>query len=71
MVKIGKLVQKFENRFFQDEFPKKMVKQITSQKSALNQTFVAENHVVSSLQAWELDESHRICLVAGGVNPRA
>jgi hypothetical protein len=32
MVKIGKLVQKFENRFFQDEFPKKMVKQITSPK---------------------------------------
>jgi hypothetical protein len=36
MVKMGKLVQKFENCFFQDEFPEKMVKQITSPKGALN-----------------------------------
>jgi hypothetical protein len=33
---MGKLVQKFENCFFQDEFPEKMVKQITSPKGALN-----------------------------------
>jgi hypothetical protein len=36
MVKMGKLVHKFENRFFWNEFPKKMVKQIASPKSALN-----------------------------------
>jgi hypothetical protein len=36
MVKMGKLVQKFENSFFRNEFPKKMVKQITSSKSILN-----------------------------------
>jgi hypothetical protein len=32
MVKIRKLVQKFENLFFWDEIPEKMVKQITSPK---------------------------------------
>jgi hypothetical protein len=29
MVKMGKLVQKFKNRIFQNYFPKKIVKQIT------------------------------------------
>jgi hypothetical protein len=75
MVKMGKLVQKFEKHFFRDEFPEKIVKQINSPKSALNycsnQTFVAESCVVSNPRAWELDQSHRICLVVGGVSPRA
>jgi hypothetical protein len=31
MVKMGKLVQKFENLFFRYEVPEKMVKQITCQ----------------------------------------
>jgi hypothetical protein len=35
MVKIGKLVQKLENLFFQNEIPRKMVKQITSPKEPL------------------------------------
>jgi hypothetical protein len=53
MVKMGKLVQEFENHSFREEFPEKMVKQITSpKKSALNyrsnQTFIAESLVVSS-----------------------
>jgi hypothetical protein len=50
-----------------------MVKQINSPNSALNyhsnQTCVAESHVVPCTQAWELDESHRICLVVGGASP--
>jgi hypothetical protein len=36
MVKMGKLVQKFKNIFFRDEFSEKMVKKITSPKSTLN-----------------------------------
>jgi hypothetical protein len=52
MVKMVKLVQKFKNCFVQDEFPKKMVKQITSPKSVhnyrSNQTLFVENYVVSS-----------------------
>jgi hypothetical protein len=36
MVKMGKLVQKFKNRFLWNEFPKKWLKQIASPKSALN-----------------------------------
>jgi hypothetical protein len=52
MVKMGKLVQKFENCFFHDEFPEKMVEQITSPKSFLNyrsnQTLFPECLVVSS-----------------------
>jgi hypothetical protein len=56
MVKMSKLVQKFENHFFRDEFPEKIVKQITSPKSALNyrsnETLFAESRVVSSPQAW-------------------
>jgi hypothetical protein len=32
MVKMGKLVQKFKNCTFRDEFPEKMVKRITSPK---------------------------------------
>jgi hypothetical protein len=75
MVKMSKLVQEFENRSFWDEFPGKMVEQITSPKSAQNyrssQTLVAESRIVSSLRAWELDESHNICLVVGGASPRA
>jgi hypothetical protein len=43
MVKMGKLVQKFENLFFPDEFFEKMVKQITSPKSALN---YRSNHIL-------------------------
>jgi hypothetical protein len=47
MVKMGKLVRKFENHFFHNEFNKKMVKQIISPKSALNhhsnQTFFLES----------------------------
>jgi hypothetical protein len=34
IVKMGKLVQKLENRSFRDELPEKMVEQITSPKSA-------------------------------------
>jgi hypothetical protein len=53
----------------------KMVKQITSPENALNyhsnQTFIAESRVVSSPRAWELDESHSICLVVSGASPRA
>jgi hypothetical protein len=71
MVKMGKLVQKFEKPLF----PEKMVKQIISPKIALyyrsNQTLLAESHVVSSPQAWELDESHKIYLVVSGASPRA
>jgi hypothetical protein len=52
MVKMGKLVQKFEKSLFWDEFPEKMVKQITSPKSALNyrsnQTLVTKSRVVSN-----------------------
>jgi hypothetical protein len=33
MVQMGKLVQKFENRFFRNDFPEKMVKQINYQKT--------------------------------------
>jgi ribosomal protein L31 len=33
MVKMGKLVQKFKNRFFRNEFPEKIVKHITSPKT--------------------------------------
>jgi hypothetical protein len=51
MVKMGKLVQKFENHFL-DEFSEKIIKQITSPKSALNyrsnQTLFDESRVVSS-----------------------
>jgi hypothetical protein len=36
MVKMGKSVQIFKNLFFRDEFSEKIVKQITSPKSALN-----------------------------------
>jgi hypothetical protein len=36
MVKMEKLVEKFENHSFRDELPKKMVEQITSSKSAQN-----------------------------------
>jgi hypothetical protein len=36
MVKMGKLVQKFENRFFRNEFLEKMVEQITPPRSYLN-----------------------------------
>jgi hypothetical protein len=36
MVKMGNLVQKFENRFFRNEFSEKMVTQIIFPKSALN-----------------------------------
>jgi hypothetical protein len=32
MVKMGKLVQEFENRSFRDEFREKMVERITSPK---------------------------------------
>jgi hypothetical protein len=75
MVKMGKLVQKFEKPLFRDEFPEKMVKQISSPKSALNyhsnQTLVAESCVVFSPRAWKLDESHSICLLVGGTSPRA
>jgi hypothetical protein len=52
MVKMGKLVLS-EKSFLRNEIPKKIVKQITSPKSALNyrsnQTFIAESRVVSSL----------------------
>jgi hypothetical protein len=34
MVKMGKLVQKFENLFFRNEIPKKMVKQIAFPKKS-------------------------------------
>jgi hypothetical protein len=72
---MGKLVQKFENRFFQDEFPEKMVKQITSPKSALNyrsnQTLFPECRIVPIPRAWELNELHEIHLVIGGTSPRA
>jgi hypothetical protein len=72
---MDKLVQKFEKTTFEDEFPEKMVKQITSPKSVLeyrsNQTFIAESHIVSSPRAWELDESHKIHLVVSGASPRA
>jgi hypothetical protein len=75
MVKMGKLVQKSENHFFRDNFPKKMVKQITSPNNDLNyrsnQTLFAESHIVSSPRVWELDESHSICLVVSGASPRA
>jgi hypothetical protein len=75
MVEMGKLVQEFENRSFWDEFPKKMVEQITSPKSTRNyhsnQILVAESYVVSSPQAWEQDELHNICLVVSGTSPRA
>jgi hypothetical protein len=75
MVKMGKLVQKFKNRSFRDEFPEKMVEQITSPKSAQNyrsnQTLIVGSCVVSSSRAWELNESHEICLVVGGTSPGA
>jgi hypothetical protein len=55
MVKMGKLVQEFENLLFWNQFPEKMVKQITSPKSAQNygsnQTLFAESRVVSSPRA--------------------
>jgi hypothetical protein len=36
MVNMSKLVSKFKNLFFQDEFPEKMVKQITSPTNTQN-----------------------------------
>jgi hypothetical protein len=75
MVKMDKLVQKFENLFFRNKFLEKMVKQIISPKSALNyrsnQSLFAESHVISSPRAWELDESDKIHPVAGGASPQA
>jgi hypothetical protein len=75
MVKMGKLVQNFENRFFRNKFPEEIVKKITSPKRDLNyhsnQTLLLECRVASSPRAWELDESHEIHLVVGGTSLRA
>jgi hypothetical protein len=40
-------------------------------KESWHAIFIAESRVVSSPRAWELDESHRVCLVFGGASPRA
>jgi hypothetical protein len=75
MVKMGKLVQKFENRFFRNEFPEKIVKHITSPKNILNyrsnQTLFAESCAAYSPRTWELDESHKLHLVVVGASPQA
>jgi hypothetical protein len=47
MVKMGKLVRKFDNLFFQDVIPEKMVKQITFPKipeiTAQNKSYPGKN----------------------------